>query len=129
MRRWSRSTRADRGEIEAQWRRLTEFFETWFRSRSGEFLAAFQEFETTDEFAAKVEDCLRQWLARRGFAAKGATWDRARLGSPFPGLAAFDESRQSVFFGRGLVRRPGDPPSARTRGAGGRGERARRSCC
>jgi tetratricopeptide (TPR) repeat protein len=93
---------ADRAEIEAQWRRLTGFFETWFRSRSGEFLAAFQEFETTDEFAAKVEDCLRQWLARRGFVAKGAVWDRARLGSPFPGLAAFDESRQSVFFGRSL---------------------------
>ena len=91
---------ADRGDIEAQWRRLTDFFEKWFRSRSGEFLAAFQEFETTDEFAAKVEDCLRQWLARRGFVAKGMAWDRAQLGSPFPGLAAFDENRQSVFFGR-----------------------------
>jgi tetratricopeptide (TPR) repeat protein len=93
----------DRAEIEAQWRRLTGFFETWFRNRSGEFLAAFQEFSTTDEFALKVEDCLRQWLARRGFHAKGAVWDRARQGSPFPGLAAFDEGRQSVFFGRGLV--------------------------
>jgi tetratricopeptide (TPR) repeat protein len=93
---------ADRDEIEAQWRRLTGFFETWFRSRSGEFLAAFQEFRSTDEFAAKVEDCLRQWLARRGFASEGSVWDRARLGSPFPGLAAFDEGRQSVFFGRGL---------------------------
>ena len=93
---------ADRADIEAQWRRLTGFFETWFRNRSGEFLAAFQEFQSTDEFAAKVEDCLRQWLARRGYAAKGAAWDRAKLGSPFPGLAAFDESRQSVFFGRSL---------------------------
>jgi tetratricopeptide (TPR) repeat protein len=93
----------DRAEIEAQWRRLTEFFERWFRSRSGEFLAAFQEFATTDEFAAKIEDCLRQWLARRGFVAKGATWDRARLGSPYPGLAAFDETRQGVFFGRSLA--------------------------
>ena len=93
---------ADRAEIEAQWRRLTGFFETWFRSRSGEFLAAFQEFETTDAFAAKVEDCLRQWLARRGFVAKGTVWNRAKLGSPFPGLTAFDESRQSVFFGRAL---------------------------
>jgi len=94
---------SDRAEVEAQWRRLTEFFEKWFRNRSGEFLAAFQEFSTTDEFALKVEDCLRQWLARRGFVAKGAVWDRARQGSPFPGLAAFDEGRRSVFFGRGLV--------------------------
>ena len=75
---------ADRAEIETQWRRLTSFFETWFRSRSGEFLAAFQEFDSTDEFAVKVEDCLRQWLARRGFVAEGEKWDRARLGSPFP---------------------------------------------
>ena len=94
---------SDRAEIEAQWRRLTGFFETWFRNRSGEFLAAFQEFSTTDEFALKIEDCLRQWLARRGFVAKGAVWDRARQGSPFPGLAAFDEGRRIVFFGRGLV--------------------------
>ena len=100
---------ADRAEIEAQWRRLTGFFETWFRNRSGEFLAAFQEFSTTDEFAAKVEDCLRQWLARRGFVAKGAAWDRVQPGSPFPGLAAFDEARASVFFGRGSssIRRSG----------------------
>lgn len=63
----------DRVEIEAQWRRLTSFFETWFRNRGGEFLAAFQEFATTDEFAAKAEDCLRQWLARRGFPPKAAS--------------------------------------------------------
>ncbi len=94
---------ADRADIEEQWRRLTAFFQTWFRTRSGEFLAAFQEFDTTDDFAHKVEDCLRQWLARRGFAAEGEKWDRARLGSPFPGLAAFDASRSGVFFGRTLV--------------------------
>jgi tetratricopeptide (TPR) repeat protein len=94
---------ADRAEIEDQWRRLTAFFETWFRTRSGEFLAAFQEFDSTDAFAHKVEECLRQWLARRGFAAEGERWDRARLGSPFPGLAAFDANRSGVFFGRALV--------------------------
>ncbi|NLH82509.1 MAG: DUF4062 domain-containing protein, partial [Phyllobacteriaceae bacterium] len=91
---------ADRAEIESQWRRLSAFFETWFRARSGEFLAAFQEFATTDEFAGKVEDCLRQWLARRGFPPESVKWDRARLGSPYPGLDAFDEGRRTVFFGR-----------------------------
>ena len=94
---------ADREEIEQQWRRLTGFFETWFRNRGGQFLAAFQEFATTDEFAAKVEDCLRQWLTRRGFPPQVAIWDRRKRGSPYPGLAAFDESRQSVFFGRSGV--------------------------
>jgi tetratricopeptide (TPR) repeat protein len=94
---------ADRDEIEAQWRRLSGFFETWFRNRGGQFLAAFQEFDSTDEFESRVEACLRQWLARQGFHARGAVWDRARLGSPYPGLAAFDEVRQSVFFGRSLA--------------------------
>jgi tetratricopeptide (TPR) repeat protein len=94
---------ADRDEIETQWRRLTGFFETWFRDRGGQFLAAFQEFASTDEFALKVEDCLRQWLARRGFPARAAVWDRRANGSPYPGLAAFDESRRAVFFGREVV--------------------------
>ncbi len=93
----------DRPDVEAQWAQLTRFFETWFRNRGGQFIAAFQEFATTDEFADKIEDCLRQWLARRGFPAKSATWDRRELGSPFPGLAAFDETRRTVFFGRSLV--------------------------
>ena len=94
---------ADRAEIEAQWHRLGDFFETWFRNRSGQFLAAFQEFGSTDDFAAKVEDCLRQWLERHGFPPRAASWDRRRLGSPYPGLAAFDAARRSVFFGRSVA--------------------------
>ena len=94
---------ADRAEVESQWQRLTAFFETWFRNPAGEFLAAFQEFGTTDDFAVKVEECLRQWLTRRGFPPETAKWDRARLGSPYPGLDAFDEDRQTVFFGRSLA--------------------------
>ena len=52
------------------------------------------------EFAAKLDDCLRQWLVRRGFPPEPTVWDRARLGSPYPGLVAFDENRRAVFFGR-----------------------------
>ena len=40
------------------------------------FVAAFQSYESTDDFALKIEDCLRQWLAKRGFVAKSN-----RLGS------------------------------------------------
>ena len=75
----------DRAEVEAQWARLKQFFDTWFRTQSGEFLAAFQTYSSTDDFAHKVEDCLRQWLAQRGFLAQGAVWDRVLHGSPFPG--------------------------------------------
>src|SRR5207253_2068518 len=57
----------------------------------------------TDDFALKLEDCLRQWLARRGFAAQGPVWDRILKGSPFPGLSAFEAERGAVFFGRDLA--------------------------
>ena len=91
---------SDRADVEAQWRRLGDFFETWFRNRSGQFLAAFQEFDSTDAFAAKVEDCLVQWLDRHGFPPRASAWDRRRQGSPYPGLSAFDADRRNVFFGR-----------------------------
>jgi tetratricopeptide (TPR) repeat protein len=93
----------DRAEIEAQWQRLKGFFDNWFRNQGGEFIAAFQSYSSVDDFANKVEDCLRQWLARRGFLPQGSVWDRVLRGSPFPGLSAFDADRGSVFFGRDLA--------------------------
>jgi tetratricopeptide (TPR) repeat protein len=93
---------ADRAEIESQWRALEGFFERWFKTSGGQFVAGFQPYESTDDFAERIEECLRQWLANRGITAR-ETWDRARLGSPFPGLAAFDADRERVFFGRDLA--------------------------
>jgi hypothetical protein len=90
-------------QIKAQWERLKGFFDTWFKTTGGQFVAAFQDFTSTDDFAEKLEECLRQWLAKRGYAAQGPVWDRALDGSPFPGLGAFDASRERVFFGRGLA--------------------------
>jgi tetratricopeptide (TPR) repeat protein len=92
----------DRAEIEAQWQALKGFFDTWFKSKDGEFLAAFQGYGSTDEFARKLEDCLRQWLARHGVQTLGSVWDRLLRGSPFPGLTPFDADRGPVFFGRSL---------------------------
>jgi hypothetical protein len=93
----------DRGEIEAQWSALNAFFERWFKGAAGPFVAAFQPFGSTDDFAERIESCLRQWLAKRGFDARETTWDRAKYGSPFPGLAAFAADRELVFFGRDLA--------------------------
>ncbi len=93
----------DRAETEAQWRRLQSFFETWFRASSGTFLEAFQDYRSTDAFAAQMEMALRQFLARRGILAEGPRWDRVLRGSPFPGLAPFEADRGSVFFGRELA--------------------------
>jgi eukaryotic-like serine/threonine-protein kinase len=104
--------------VRAQWDRLKEFFEAWFQTSSGQFVAAFQNFTSTDEFAEKLEDCLRRWLARHGFASEGPLWDRQIDGNPFPGLSAFDAARQRVYFGRELG---ASHALARLREAGARG--------
>ena len=90
-------------DIRNQWARLNKFFETYFHNADGQYLAAFQEFSSTDDFALKIEDCLRQWLERRGFFTEQKIWDLQQRGSPFPGLEAFDAERSGVFFGRDLV--------------------------
>jgi eukaryotic-like serine/threonine-protein kinase len=110
---------ADELAIRDQWNRLKNFFDTWFRTSTGEFLAAFQEFSSTDHFAVRLEDCLRQWLLKRGFSEKSAKgWDRRIKGSPFRGLEPFDADHSAVFFGRsGAV----DACLARLREAGARG--------
>jgi hypothetical protein len=94
---------ADRADIEAQWQGLKNFFDRWFLRPGGEFISAFHEYSSVDDFAAKLDECLRQWLARHGHASAGTVWDRSVRGSPFPGLSAFDSDRRQVFFGRDLA--------------------------
>ena len=79
--------------LETVWKR-------WTQSREGYNAAAFQTFAQTDEFERQIEDCLRQWLERRGVLVKGPVWDRRIKGSPFRGLAPFESSHSAVFFGR-----------------------------
>ncbi len=83
-------------EERAEKRALDEFWQRWFQDEEGHFLAAFDTFETTDEFARQFERHLRQWLQERS----RAEWDITLHGSPFRGLEAFDESHAPVFFGR-----------------------------
>ncbi|WP_437556588.1 ATP-binding protein [Acidithiobacillus sulfuriphilus] len=98
---------ADRRAIETEWERLKGFFDTWFKSPSGEFIAAFQWYQSTDDLAQQTEKCLRNWLADRGILSEGPVWDRVLNGCPFPGLAAFDADRRSVFFGRSTTIKSG----------------------
>ena len=91
-----------RPEIEAQWMALKGFFERWFKTAGGQFVAGFQSYDSPDDFAEQVEKCLRAWLAKRGIVER-EIWDRKRFGSPFPGLAAFEADREHVFFGRDLA--------------------------
>lgn len=81
----------------AQKRALDAFWDKWFRSEDGHFLAAFTPFETTDDFASVLRRHLERWLAdRRG----RGRWSLNLQGSPFRGLAAFDEDHAAVFYGR-----------------------------
>jgi eukaryotic-like serine/threonine-protein kinase len=50
---------ADRADIESQWRALEGFFERWFKTAGGQFVAGFQPYESTDDFAERIEECLR----------------------------------------------------------------------
>ncbi|OSI68575.1 WD40 repeat domain-containing protein [Bradyrhizobium canariense] len=78
----------------AQYARFGEFWRRWFRSEKGQFLAAFEHFSDTDEFAKKLEKNLRAWLRER---KSGVTWDN---GSPYRGLEPFDVEHAPIFFGR-----------------------------
>jgi hypothetical protein len=71
-------------DIKLQWERLKHFFDTWFKDPRGQFLSAFQDFVNTHDLETKLEDCLREWLARQGFTAEGPSWNRILQGSPFP---------------------------------------------
>jgi hypothetical protein len=76
----------------------------WFRTESGAFKAAFNDFTTPESFEALLEQHLRAWLAERGHAAEGRAWRIETDGSPYPGLSPYEAGRERVFFGRDRAR-------------------------
>jgi eukaryotic-like serine/threonine-protein kinase len=89
-----------RAEIESQWEHLKAFFETWFRTPEGQFRAAFQTFQSTDDFEIQAEALLRKWLEEKVLLGRSVVWPVEVRGSPFRGLAAFGVKHAPVFFGR-----------------------------
>jgi tetratricopeptide (TPR) repeat protein len=87
-------------QIEDEWRRLKEFFDTWFLTRDGHFTGAFQTFSSTDDFDAQLTRLLGGWLEDKVRRGRAVSWPIEVLGSPFRGLAAFGAKHASVFFGR-----------------------------
>jgi len=81
----------------AQRQALDGFWKRWFLSEDGQYLAAFKRFDSPDHFAQLFAANLRRWLDER---ERHAAWPVATQGSPYRGLAAFDERHASVFFGR-----------------------------
>ena len=90
----------DREGIERNWQRLNAFFERWFLTPEGHFLAAFQAYGSEDDLEAQVEALLRRWLADKVAAGRILAWPDAIKGSPFPGLEAYGRRHAAVFFGR-----------------------------
>jgi hypothetical protein len=90
----------DRVEIEAQWAKLKSFAEQVFVSAEGQFMGAYQTFSSTDDFEAKVEGALRQWLSENVLKGRVLVWPVATKGSPFRGLEPFGAKHADVFFGR-----------------------------
>ena len=91
-----------RRQAQTQLDALEAFWSEWFRSETGEFKAAFQNFSGTDAFEQQLERLLRQWLEARGLLGPRFAWPKEK-GSPFPGLAPFEAEHAAVFFGRDRV--------------------------
>ena len=90
----------DRERIERDWARLKTFFDRWFVSPEGQFLAAFQTYASEDELEAQVDALLRDWLEKKIAAGRILAWPEAIKGSPFPGLEAYGRRHAAVFVGR-----------------------------
>lgn len=84
----------------AQFEVLERFWQRLFVDSSGRILRAFQSFDGLLEFQRQLDLCLRGWLLEQGYLRDAPAWNSAVLGSPFRGLAAFEEQHAAVYFGR-----------------------------
>lgn len=82
---------------QADLRALNAFWQKWFRNEQGHFTAGFDSFDTSDEFADKLEKHLRLWLQGR---SEQVSWPIAVKGSPFRSLQPFEAEHAEIFFGR-----------------------------
>jgi tetratricopeptide (TPR) repeat protein len=82
----------------AQKKALDQFWERWFRTDVGHFIAGFQSFQDLTDFERQLTRHLREWLQRR--RTDKIVWEIERLGSPYRGLEAYDETHAGLFFGR-----------------------------
>ena len=82
----------------AQKKALDQFWERWFRSNTGHFIAGFQSISDAGDFEHQFERNLREWLRRRSIGQ--SVWNIATQGSPYRGLAPYEEDQSELFYGR-----------------------------
>lgn len=88
--------RDPKGESRRQFDRLEQWFKRWSESEDGNYTGAYHRFNTNRDFEVMLRDHLKQFLDRRRDEVK---WTK---GSPFRGLAAYEEDHNLIFFGRAL---------------------------
>ncbi|MFO1148284.1 MAG: ATP-binding protein [Alsobacter sp.] len=76
------------------------FWDEWFLTPAGQFKAAYNTFESTDDFDGRLEAHLRQWLSDRNYLTTQVRRPVAVYGSPFRGLEAFAPEDEELLFGR-----------------------------
>lgn len=90
--------KAEQDEAYRQWKRLDDFFGTYFELPDKRVLRAVQKFRTLSEFEEKVELLLRDWI--KSNVSQGTVWPIEEKGSPFRGLEPFDAKHADVYCGR-----------------------------
>lgn len=86
--------------FDTQRKRLSAFWEEWFRNETGQFRAAFNSFGSTDEFEAQIEKLLLDWVTSKGVLGRNVRWRIDERGSPFRGLLPLEAGHAEIFFGR-----------------------------
>ncbi len=84
----------------AQFQVLEHFWQRLFVDPAGRILRAFQSFDAIAQLPPQLDLCVRGWLVEQGYLRDAPVWNSAVLGSPFRGLAAFEEQHAAVYFGR-----------------------------
>jgi WD40 repeat protein len=98
-----------REEFFRQWDLLKDFFESWEKDRSGQFIGAFNNYDNLEGFEGLFREHFRdflltqvsderqrRWLAQR---AQARRWKE----NPFRGLQVFDFQHAPIFAGRTLA--------------------------
>ena len=75
----------NRASIERNWQALKSFFEEWFLTARGHFKAAFNQYDSEDDFEAQLEKLLHKCIADKVAGGRVVRWPVAMKGSPFSG--------------------------------------------
>ena len=84
-----------------QLKALNEFWRRHFKNR-GLFLSAYDEYQTLEEFASRIEQSLRKLIERRikALTTSELHTEPIWLGDPFRGLQSYEFEHAAIFFGR-----------------------------